>query len=152
MGFLKPNPPREKVEVVQSTHGTTFVTWPSDMTASGAELPALPIGHQHPRSRHWVMANKTAILILPADPKIYEGGVVRHTFDVVQSQWNKKTKTLLSRVAHPSDPEVFFHISTSGVGCACTQGPAGNAGPIGTPYQIAMVNVHADEFDWFTTQ
>lgn len=150
MGFLKPNPPRERVEVVQSTHGQTFVTWPTDMAMMGSELPALPIGHTHARSRHWVMADKTAILILPGDPNVHEGGVIRHTFDVVSSSWNNRTKTLSSLVVHPSDPEITFAISTSGVGCACTQGPAGNAGPISQPYQIAMVNPNSPEFDWYT--
>lgn len=151
MGFLKSSPPRERVEVVQSTHGQTFVTWPIDMTADGRELPALPVGHTHARSRHWLMADKTVILILPGDPSIHEGGVIRHSFDVISSSWNNRTKTLSSLAVHPSDSEISFVISTSGTGCACTQGPAGNAGPIGQPYQIAMVNHNAPEFDWFTT-
>jgi hypothetical protein len=150
MGFLKPSPPRTKVEVVQSTHGQTFVTWPTDMTASGIDLPALPVGHSHPRSRHWVMADRTIVLILPGDPNTYPGGVIRHTYDVVSSTWNSRTKTLSSLVVHPSDPDVTFSVSTSGIGCACTQGPAGNAGPIGDPYEISMVNHTAPEFDWYS--
>lgn len=150
MGFMNSAPPRTKVEVVQSTHGNTFVTWPTDMTASGIELPALPVGHAHPRSRQWVMADRTVILILPGDPAVHEGGVVRHTFDVVSSSWNNRTKTLATLVAHPSDPDVRFAITTSGTGCSCTQGPAGNAGPINDPYQIVMVNSNAPEFDWYT--
>ena len=146
MGFMKAAAPRTPVEVVKSTHGNTFVTWPSSVTQK-EDLPALPVGHSHSRSRHWVLANKTAILILPGDG---EGGVVRHTYDVVQSAWNSKKKTLTSQVVHPSDPEVVFMITTSGVGCSCTQGPAGNAGPIGEPYQIVMVNSNAPEFDWYT--
>lgn len=150
MGFLKPNPPRTRVEVVQSTHGQTFVTWPPEMAVRGSDLPALPVGHSHPRSRQWIMADKTVVLILPGDPQIHQGGVIRYVFDVVSSTWNNRTKTLSSLVVHPSDPEVTFVISTSGVGCACTQGPAGNAGPIGEPYQIAMVNKNDPEFDWHT--
>lgn len=150
MGFFAPNPPRTKVEVVQSTHGQTFVTWPTDVAASGAELPALPLGHTHPRSRHWVLADKTVVLVLPGDPTVYQGGVIRHSFDVVSSSWSNQTKTLSSLIVHPSDPEVRFVISTSGMGCACTQGPAGNAGPIGEPYEIAMVNTSLPEFDWYT--
>lgn len=150
MGFLKQSPPRIRVEVVQSTHGQTFVTWPTNMTASGSELPALPVGHTHSRSRQWVMADKTVVLILPGDPTTHQGGVIRHTFDVVSSSWNNRTKTLSTLAVHPSDPEVTFAITTSGVGCACTQGPAGNAGPIGVPYEISMVNVHSPEFDWHT--
>jgi hypothetical protein len=96
------------------------------------------------------MANKTAILILPGDPAQHPGGVIRHTYDVVQSSWNSRTKMLTSLVAHPSDPDVHFMISTSGVGCACTQGEAGNAGPISTPYKIAMVRPDGEEYDWFT--
>lgn len=150
MGFLKPSPPKIKVEVVHSTHGQTYVTWPHNMTSSGRELPALPVGGSHPRSRHWVMADKTAVLILPGDPSVHMGGVVRHTFDVVSSAWNRQTKTLSTLVVHPSDPEVTFGISTNGVGCACTQGPAGNAGPIAEPYDITMVNTNSPEFEWFS--
>lgn len=151
MGFLKKSPSQERVEVVQSTHGQTFVTWPTDMAASGRDLPALPVSHSNPKSRHWLMANKTAILILPGDPSRFEGGVIRHTFNVVSSSWNNRTKTLSSIVTHPSDSEVTFVISTSGTGCACTQGPAGNAGPIAQPYQISMVNTNTPEFDWYMT-
>lgn len=150
MGFLKPATPRTKVEIVQSIHGNTFVTWPTDMAASGSELPALPVGHTHARSRQWVLANKTVVLILPGDPQVHQGGVVRHTFEVVSSSWTNRNKTLSSLVVHPSDPDVRFVITTSGMGCACTQGPAGNAGPIGDPYEIAMVNKNDPEFDWFT--
>ena len=151
MGFLTPSPPPTDVQVMHSTHGTTYVTWPTDMTASGGDLPALPVGHTHMRSRHWVMENRTAILILPGDPKTHEGGVIRHTFDVVAASWSNKTKTLASLVVHPSDPDITFVISTSGVGCACTQGPAGNAGPINDPYRIKMVNVNNNpDYDWFT--
>lgn len=150
MGFLKPNPPRTKVEVVQSTHGNTFVTWPTDMAMLGSELPALPVGHSHPRSRQWLMADKTAVLILPGDPSIHMGGVIRHTFNVVSSTWSKRPKTLTTVVVHPSDPEVVFAITTNGTGCACTQGAAGNAGPIGEPYEISMVNSSDPDFDWYT--
>jgi hypothetical protein len=150
MGFLKPAPERTEVEVMQSTHGQTFVTWPTDMTASGGELPALPLGHTHPRSRHWVLADRTAVVILPGDPSIHMGGVIRHTYDVVSASWNSRTKTLTSLLVHPSNPEVSFAVTTSGQGCACTQGPAGNAGPINDPYKIVMVNPNAPEYDWFT--
>lgn len=150
MGFLRSSPPRVQVEVVQSTHGQTFVTWPTDMAASGSDLPALPVGHTHAQSRQWVMANKTVILILPGDPNIYQGGVIRHTFDVVASSWNNRTRTLSSLAVHPSDPAVTFSISTSGTGCSCTQGPAGNAGPIDDPYEIVPVNTSAPEFAWHT--
>lgn len=151
MGFLKPSPPRIKVEVVQSTHGSTFVTWPTNMAASGNELPALPVGHSHAASRHWVLADRTAVLILPGDPQIHMGGVVRHAFNIVSSTWNKRNKTLSSLVEHPDDPEITFAITTSGTGCACTQGAAGNAGPIGEPYEISMVNSALPEFaDWYT--
>lgn len=153
MGFLKPSPPRIEVEVMHSTHGQTFVTWPTDATINGsADLPALPIGGSHSKSRQWVLANRTAVLILPADPNIYEGGVIRHTYDVVSAAWNNKTKTLSSLVRHPSNPDSSFVITTSGVGCACTQGPAGNAGPIHEPYQIQMANPNSSDFDWYTTQ
>lgn len=148
MGFLKKAPPRIPVDVMQSTHGQTFVVWPSNVAS--ADLPALPVGGSHAASRHWVLANRTAILILPGDPTQYEGGVIRHTFDVVEASWNNKTKTLASLVKHPSDPDASFIITTSGVGCACTQGAAGNAGPINEPYQINMANPNAPEFDWFT--
>lgn len=152
MGFLKPNPPRIPVEVMQSTHGNTFVTWPTDVAMAGSEnLPALPVGHSHARSRHWVLADRTAVLVLPANPKVHEGGVIRHTFNVVASTWNRRTKTLASLVEHPSAEGINFVITTSGVGCACTQGPAGNAGPIGQPYQVSMVNAGSNpEFEWFT--
>lgn len=149
MGFLKQSPPRTKVEVMQSTHGQTFVTYPTTV-ASGENLPALPVGHTHPRSRHWVLADRTAVLILPGDPKEHMGGVIRHVFEVESATWNSRTKTLASLVKHPSDPDVNFVITTSGVGCACTQGPAGNAGPVSEPYQIAMTNPNAPEFDWYT--
>lgn len=148
MGFLKKAEPRTPVDVMQSTHGQTFVTWPT--TVAGADLPALPVGGAHPQSRQWVLADRTAVLILNGDPKVYEGGVVRHIFEVVEASWNNKTKTLNSLVKHPSNPETSFVISTKGVGCSCNQGAAGNAGPIGTPYKINMANPHADEFDWFT--
>lgn len=151
MGFLKPNPPRVKVEVVQSTHGQTFVTWPTESAMLGSDLPALPVGHTHARSRQWVMADKTVVLILPGDPSVHQGGVVRHTFDVVSSSWNNRTKTLSTLAVHPSNPDVTFAISTSGTGCSCTQGPAGNAGPIGEPYDIVMVNSNTEEFGWHTT-
>lgn len=150
MGWRNPSPDRTKVEVVQSTHGQTFVTWPTDAAMAGSEsLPSLPVGHSHVASRHWVLADKTAVLILPGDPSVHMGGVVRHTFNVVQSSWKRKTKTLTSLVEHPSEPGVNFIISTNGTGCACTQGPAGNAGPIGEPYEIAMVNTNDPEFDWY---
>jgi hypothetical protein len=151
MGFLKPNPPRTKVEVVQSTHGQTYVTWPTNITASGDSLPPLPVDHSHARSRHWVLADKTAVLILPGDPQVHQGGVVRHVFDVEVASWNRRTKTLASLVKHPTEPNITFGITTSGVGCACTQGAAGNAGPIGEPYEISMVNPNDPEFsEWFT--
>lgn len=147
MGFLKPSPPRTDVEVLQSTHGTTYVMWPSSATSSGDPLPDLPLSHQHPRSRHWVLANRTVVLILPdADGP---GGVVRHVFDVTMSKWNPRTKTLSTLVHHPDDPDFEFAISTSGVGCSCTQGPAGNAGPIGEPYKLVMVNKSLPEYDWY---
>lgn len=150
MGFLKPNPPRTKVETIKSTHGNTFVTWPTDMAAQGSEnLPTLPIGHSHPRSRLWVLADKTAVICLPGDPATHKGGVIRHTYDVVSAGWNTRTKTLSVLVEHPQAEGVTFAITTSGVGCACTQGPAGNAGPIDDPYEIAMMNPDAPEFDWF---
>lgn len=149
MGFLKPNPPRTKVEVMQSTHGNTFVTWPTDVASAG-DLPALPVGHSHPRSRLWVLADKTAVLILPGDPKEHQGGVIRHVFNVAQASWNTRSKVLSALVEHPSAEGITFAITTSGVGCACTQGPAGNAGPIGDPYEIVMANPNAPEFDWFT--
>lgn len=149
MGFLKPNPPRTPVEVVTSTHGNTFVTWPTDVASAG-ELPALPVGHTHPMSRQWLLANKTVVLILPGDPLVHPGGVIRHTFDAISSTWNSRSKTLSTLVAHPSDPEVSFVITTNGTGCACTQGQAGNAGPIGEPYEVVMVNSSAPEFDWYT--
>jgi hypothetical protein len=151
MGFLKPNPPRIKVEVMQSTHGQTYVTWPTNVVvADGESLPPLPVGQNHARSRHWVLADRTAVLILPGDPQEYQGGVVRHVFDVEAATWNRRTKTLASLVRHPDDPDVTFAITTSGVGCSCTQGAAGNAGPIGEPYEIAMINPTSDEFGWFT--
>lgn len=149
MGFLRPNPPRTKVEVVQSTHGGTFVTWPTDM-AVREDLPPLPVGGRHAASRHWVLADKTVVLCLPGDPQTHQGGVVRHSFDVVMSSWKRSTKTLTTLVQHPDDPEITFIISTNGVGCACTQGPAGNAGPIGEPYEISMVNTSLPEFDWYS--
>lgn len=149
MGFFHPSPPRTKVEVMQSTHGQTFVTWPISMTASSEELPSLPLGHSHARSRQWVMADKTVVLILPGDPNVYDGGVIRHSFDVMYSSWNNRTKTLTSTVAHPFDSQFEFVITTSGVGCACTQGPAGNAGPINDSYEISMMNSGAPEFYWF---
>jgi hypothetical protein len=149
MGFLRSSPPRIPVEVMQSTHGQTFVTWPTDMAASGSELPALPVGHSHPRSRHWVLADRTVVLVLPGDPQHHAGGVIRHTYNIVSSSWNSRTKTLSSLVEHPSDPEVNFVITTSGVGCACTQGPAGNAGPIGEPYHITMINPRTNDIEWF---
>lgn len=149
MGYFNRSPDAVEVEVLQSTHGQTFVTWPTSVTSSGAELPALPVGHAHPRSRHWVLANKTAILILPGDPSIHEGGVIRHTFNVVSSAWNRRTKTLTSLVVHPANPDVEFSISTSGVGCSCTQGAAGNAGPILEHYRIITVNASNPEFDWY---
>lgn len=148
MGFLKKATPRVEVQIVQSTHGQTFVTWPTNMTASGADLPALPVGGAHPQSRHWVLADKTAVLILNADPSHYPGGVIRHTFNVVQSSWNNRTKVLSSLVEHPSDPDVHFVISTNGKGCNCNQGQAGSAGPIGEPYEIKMVN--SDTVEWYT--
>lgn len=149
MGFLKPAPERIEVEVVQSTHGQTFVMWPPDVTSSGQPLPDLPIGQRHSRSRQWVLADRTVVLILPSDPDQPATGVVRHTFDVVSAKWNNRTKTLVSMVKHPENPEVQFAISTSGVGCSCTQGAAGNAGPIEQPYKLVMVNSKAPEFDWF---
>lgn len=149
MGWRNPAPPRTKVEVMQSTHGNTYVTWPTDAVI-GSDAPPLPVGQHHAKSRHWVLADRTAVLVLPGDPQIHQGGVVRHVFDVVASSWNRKTKTLASLVRHPDDPDVTFAITTSGVGCSCTQGAAGNAGPIGEPYEVAMVNVNSGEFDWFT--
>lgn len=148
MGFLKKNPPRTKVEVIQSTHGQTYVTYPTDV-ASDPQRPALPLGHAHPQSRQWLLADKTVVLILPGDPSVYPGGVIRHTFDVVMSSWNNRTKMLSSMCVHPSNSEVTFVISTNGIGCACTQGAPGNAGPIGEPYEIAMVKPNTPEFDWY---
>lgn len=150
MGFLAKAPERIPVEVLQSTHGQTFVTWPTSMVSSGIELPALPVGHSHPKSRHWVMADRTLILILPGDPQVHPGGVIRYPFSIKSSTWNNRTKTLTSTVVHPSDEAVEFVVTTSGVGCSCTQGPAGNAGPIAEPYRIVMVNANAPEFDWYT--
>lgn len=147
MGFLAPSPPKTKVEVVTSTHGNTFVTWPPSTQA--ADLPALPVGHHHPKSRQWLLANKTVVLVLPGDPAVHQGGVIRHTFDVVSSTWNSRSKILSTVVAHPSDPEVQFVITTNGTGCSCTQGPAGNAGPTGDPYEIDMVRTSSPEFDWY---
>lgn len=149
MGFLKPSSPRTKVEVVTSTHGNTFVTWPTEMTSRN-DLPALPVGHVHHRSRQWVLANKTVVLVLPADPAVHTGGLIRHTFDVVSVTWSNRTKILSTMVIHPSNHEVMFMITTNGTGCACTQGPAGNAGPISDPYQIAMVKTNSPDFDWYT--
>lgn len=148
MGFLKKSPERTEVEVVQSTHGQTFLSWVKG-TGGGGDLPALPLAQQHPKSRHWLMADQTVVLILPGDPQTYPGGVIRHHFDVVSSTWSNRNKTLTSTVSHPSDPELHFTISTSGVGCSCTQGPAGNAGPIGEPYKLIMVNSNLPEFDWY---
>jgi hypothetical protein len=147
MGFLHKAPERIDVEVVQSTHGTTYVMWPPHVTASGETLPDLPLVHKHPRSRHWVLGDRTLVLILPADDN--PGNVVRHSFDIVSAKWNQRTKTLTSFVQHPDDPELEFAISTSGVGCSCTQGPAGNAGPIDQPYKLVMVNSTTPEFDWY---
>jgi hypothetical protein len=147
MGFLKKAPDRVAVEVVQSMHGQTFIMWPPQMTTDGRTLPDLPLPHQHARSRQWLLANKTVVLILPAEDQ--PGGVIRHIFDVVTAKWNGRTKTLTSIVSHPDDPEFEFAISTSGVGCSCTQGPAGNAGPIDVPYKLVMVNSNTPEFDWY---
>lgn len=149
MGWRNSSPPREKVEVMQSTHGLTYVTWPTNVAASGEPLPSLPIGHSHPQSRHWVMADRTAVVCLPGDPTVYEGGVIRWTFDVVSATWNRKSKTLASLVKHPSDPDINFAITTTGSGCSCTQGVAGNAGPINGPYEMSIVNADNPEFDWF---
>lgn len=149
MGFLKKAPERIDVEVVQSTHGQTFVMWPPDLTSSGQSLPDLPVGQRHSRSRQWVLADRTAVLILPADADQPATGVVRHTFNVVSAKWNNRTKTLNSLVQHPENTELTFAISTSGVGCSCTQGAAGNAGPIDQPYKLVMVNSNTPEFDWF---
>lgn len=149
MGFLRSAPERVDVEIVQSTHGQTFVMWPPDITSGGESLPDLPVEHRHARSRQWVMADRTAVLILPADPDNPATGIVRHTFDVVSSKWNPRTKTLNTIVKHPEDPELQFAISTSGVGCSCTQGAAGNAGPIDQPYKLVMVNSMVPEFDWY---
>lgn len=150
MGFLKKAPERIPVEVAQSTHGQTFIMWPHTALSSGQDLPALPLGHQHPKSRQWVLADQTVVLILPGDPETHPGGVIRHSYDVVSATWNSRTKTLVSMVKHPSNPDLEFAISTSGVGCSCTQGPAGNAGPISDPYKVVMVNTNLPEFDWFT--
>lgn len=151
MGFLKPAAPLIGVEVMQTTHGQTFVTWPTDMAMQGStELPALPLGHMHARSRHYVLANRTAIVILPGDPQQHMGGVIRHTFDVVSASWNSRTKTLTSLLTHPSNPDVTFAVTTSGQGCACTQGPAGNAGPINEAYKIDMVKPGTPGTEWFT--
>ncbi len=149
MGFLKPATPKTRVEVITSTHGNTFVTWPPSVDAHSA--PALPVGHSHPKSRQWLLADKTVVLILNADPDLHPGGVIRHVFDVVSSSWNRKTKILTTLVAHPADPEVSFVITTNGQGCNCNQGPAGNAGPINGPYEIAMVKTsETPDFDWYT--
>lgn len=150
MPWGKPAPERERVEVVQSTHGHTFVTWPTDMALQGSDLPALPLAHSHPRSRQWLLADKTGVVILPGDPQHHEGGVIRHTYDVVSATWNARTKTLTTTYVHPSNSEVTFNVTTSGMGCACTQGPAGNAGPINGPYEIAMVKAAGNpDLDWF---
>lgn len=147
MGWGKKATPRTTVDVMQSTHGQTFVTWPAHVASS--DLPPLPVGNSHQRSRQWVLADRTAVLVLPGDPNQHEGGVVRHVYEVVEASWNSKSKTLASLVKHPDDPDANFVITTSGVGCACTQGAAGNAGPIGEPYQINMANPNSSEFDWF---
>lgn len=149
MGFLHKAAERIEVEVIKSTHGQTFVMWPPNLTADGGEIPPLPVGQRHARSRLWVMANRTAILNLPADPENPATGVSRHTFDIASAKWNPHTKTLVAIVNHPDNPELQFAISTSGVGCSCTQGAAGNAGPIEEGYKIMMVNSNAPEFDWF---
>lgn len=136
---------------MQSTHGQTFVTWPTDIAVQGTtELPALPLGHMHPRSRHWVLANRTAIVILPGDPSIHMGGVIRHIFDVVSASWNSRTKTLSSLLVHPSNPDVTFAVTTSGQGCACTQGAAGNAGPINEQYKLIMIRPGSPGYEWFS--
>lgn len=147
MGFLKKATPHTKVEVMKSTHGQTYVTWPPD---TGPGEIGLPVAPTHAQSRQWVLADRTAVLILNGDPQVHMGGVIRHTFDVVEASWNRRNKTLVSRVKHPSNPEITFIMSTSGVGCSCTQGAAGNAGPIGEPYDIVMTNADSPEFDWFT--
>ncbi len=144
MPWNNPAPDKIVVEVLQSTHGQTFVTWPTNV-AAGGDLPALPVGHTHARSRHWLMADRTVVLILPGAGN----GVTRHTFDAVSATWNRRTKTLTSLVSHPSEPDTTFAITTSGTGCACTQGAAGNAGPISEPYKIQMINRNQPEFDWF---
>jgi hypothetical protein len=86
---------------------------------------------------------------LPDTESENSSGVVRHTYDVVSSKWNSRTKTLTTLVKHPSDPEFEFAITTSGVGCSCTQGAAGNAGPIDQPYKLVTVNKNDPEFEWY---
>jgi hypothetical protein len=149
MGWRNKAEPHTKVPVMKSTHGQTYITWPPDLVGSIEDRPGLPIAPAHSQSRQWVLADRTAVLILNGDPQHHMGGVIRHTFDVVEASWNRRKKTLVSRVKHPSDPEITFLISTSGVGCSCTQGAAGNAGPIGEPYDIVMTNPDSPEFDWY---
>lgn len=149
MGWMKKAPEKTEVQVVQSTHGGTFLSWPMSASVDGRELPALPLGPQHPKSRQWLMADRTVVLNLPGDPAIYPGGVIRHTFNAKSATWNSRTKTLTTIAEHPSDPDLGFAIATSGVGCACTQGAAGNSGPISDPYKLIMVNPNLPEFDWY---
>src|SRR5688572_18441642 len=112
MGWRNKAEPQTKVEVVKSTHGQTYITWPPDLEGSIEDRPGLPIASTHSQSRQWVLADRTAVLILNGDPQQHMGGVIRHKFDVVEASWNRRNKTLVSRVKHPSNPEITFLIST----------------------------------------
>lgn len=120
MGFLAPAPVRPTYNVVGTVAGRS--------TLNGAV---------HPRSRLWVLEDRTAVLCLPGEAR---RDVERLTFDVISSSWDASTK-LLSVLGTPSgDPEAEpVTITADGNGCGCGLGAVGNAGPVAGKYEVQRV-------------
>lgn len=121
MGFLKPAAETKTIDTVATGIGRADV-----------------LGVKHPKSRLWILADRTAVLVVPADPG--QRNMVRLKFDVDASSWDKRTK-VLALVTPDGD---IVSVDGGGGGCTpCQMGRVANAGPVEGQYRVARVRTPA---------
>ena len=122
-GFAGDAPPRTQVMAVATVNGS-----------------AVALGRQHPRTRLWVLEDRTAVLCI-SDSRA-PGGVRREVYPVLASVWQERSKLLTV------DLDGDGTVTLNAKGCGCGMGAAGNAGPSEGPYDVVRVRAP----DWHTVE
>lgn len=102
-------------------------------------------GRQIPKMRLWVLADRTAIVITPA-----EGGtkILRETYRVESGTLLRREKKMVVNLYPAEDAEQATPLLLDSNGCGCGFGIVSNAPPTDEPHFIS--NVRAEE--WWAEQ